>query len=544
MTLTIKKVSPSQLKMYLECPRKWYYSYVLKQRAPSTTAHILGSRVHKHLEDWLNAGTPPEGEHAHLAQAIIDSGHIERGEHIIGVERRTNPAIGFGDTGVTLNGIVDVVERRADGGLVITDFKTTSSFKWLKTPAQLLNDVQAICYSRWASLAYDGLTPDNTITFRLIYVNKKNAKVVEVSCELTLAHLGAKYGELTEHVKAMRDLALQDLTQAYPERTACSNYGGCHVLGTCRHVPFGDTTPPSPFTGINTGEDDMAKKTLKEILAAKRAKSQAAQQAVTEFNETTLDEAVATAPAPAPAPVAQDKPRVDIIPPDAPADQGPVPFEQRRFDQLGLSRRTANVLRKAGLETPGDVLEFIADGNAVTDISGCGKSSREELEQLMGDRLQYAQAEVAYDQAKQDLARTEAMVDEQPLPPAAQVEREAPAPKTMPIEIKEQPIVRELMAITLMIDCVPTKVTGLMGPVHHMSEVLQGLMLTHGGLAPDEYYNAAPYAEGPRKLAALVLQHLDELRGKVLLVNSSMPSSPYILEVLEPLAALVIRGGR
>lgn len=547
MTKQIKRVSPSQIRLYLECPRKWYYQYVVGIKSPTTDAHRLGTRVHALLERWLLEGTAPNGEHAHLAQAVIDSGTITRGEHIIGVEKRTSPPIGFGDTGITLNGIVDVVERREDGGLRITDFKTTSSFKWLKTEEQLRSDVQAICYSRWASLAFSGLNPENNLTFRLIYVNKKTAQVREVRVDLTLAELHAGYGRLTEHVADMRDLALQDITQARPDRSACSNYGGCHVLGTCKHVPFGDTNT-GPFSGRITGEDTMAKKTLAELLAAKKARLSAPAEAT--------PPAVAPKPAAPPAPTAASvKPEftpeftpegatataqvvendVLIVAPDAPADQGPVPFEQRRFDQLGLGNRTRNVLRKVNIETPGDLLAWIRSGKSLTDINGCGKSSVQEIEALMGDRLVAARTSEEAMQAH----TVEGDGAGEALPPVTKP----------PVERVAEPVKPRVTsvpgAIVLLIDCYPTKAEGFIGMGHGtpLIDVLRELMLTKGA-EEHEYYNAAPYAEGPRKLAAMVLQNLDRFRGRTLLVNSSLPSTPYVLEVLEPAAGLVIRGGR
>ena len=51
-TRALVYVSPSAIKTFLECPRKWFYAYVLGQRPPSTPAQMLGTSIHAEAEAW------------------------------------------------------------------------------------------------------------------------------------------------------------------------------------------------------------------------------------------------------------------------------------------------------------------------------------------------------------------------------------------------------------------------------------------------------------------------------------------------------------
>lgn len=581
------RVSPTQIKMWLECPRKWFYSYVLQQKQPPTEALKVGTAVHSHLERWLLGEPEERDQYWPLALAIMESGYIEPGPHIIGVELATTKRspIGFGDTGVTLNGRIDVVERREDGGLVITDFKTTSAKKWVKSEEELKQDIQALCYGRWASLAFSGCNPTTPLTFRLIYVNKKTRAVYEVRTEITLRELHNGWTRFTEIVKEMKAAKspATDIVNIRPDRSACSNYGGCHVLRTCTYVPYQQDgqSAPSPFTGVNPMASET-RKSLKEILAEKKARaaqesgeSEPAPKPMSRLEQIKAAKAAriaekaanfggngstepegfteaATEPEEnawlnrederALAQIESEGPAV--IAPDAPEDMGPVPIRQRPLNQLGLTGRAKGSLERFGLETAGDLLDYVDQGNKLKDIKGCGGKTQAEVENLIED-IRANLGIVAQDEppaepvtVRDEITRIVAEGTKKPKAPATPEEKIG---KAMAEEIIDHVLTKAsagLGEMMLLVDCYPQGIDA-----KPLVSELRALALDCGA-GETEYYNLAPYAEGPRKLAALVLQNMDRFQGMAWLVDSRHPATPYVMEVLEPVADVVIRGMR
>jgi len=50
--------SYSSLSTYENCPRQWYFSYILRLPTPENAAMLRGSRLHKLCEDYLNGKFP------------------------------------------------------------------------------------------------------------------------------------------------------------------------------------------------------------------------------------------------------------------------------------------------------------------------------------------------------------------------------------------------------------------------------------------------------------------------------------------------------
>jgi len=120
-------VSASQIKTWVACPRKWGFEYIKGLRSPSTAATLLGSAVHKILEDYFTGvGDPydgPGGKAQTLAQAVIDSGALPSPGFFIEPENVERPfLLRTGD--LKIRGFIDLVVPKARTPLV-ADHKTS-----------------------------------------------------------------------------------------------------------------------------------------------------------------------------------------------------------------------------------------------------------------------------------------------------------------------------------------------------------------------------------------------------------------------------------
>ena len=68
-------LSPSQLKLFEECPRKWKFRYIDKLPDPSGLAAVIGSFAHRVLE--LLMSQPPEARTTETAQALAKDAFAE-----------------------------------------------------------------------------------------------------------------------------------------------------------------------------------------------------------------------------------------------------------------------------------------------------------------------------------------------------------------------------------------------------------------------------------------------------------------------------------
>ena len=183
------EVSPTGLQTYLECPRKYRYSKVLRIRPVSErTAVSLGTLGHAALEAYYRDGTNPAKAFREVAerwkaeQGIEGDEELDRKidameevlEHypgwvadkdtfeVLNVEVPFQVAFGKGRGRFVLNGRFDLVVR-ANTGLWILDHKFVSSFL---PDAELDTNLQVTLYT----LAASHLWP--TETFNGVIINQ------------------------------------------------------------------------------------------------------------------------------------------------------------------------------------------------------------------------------------------------------------------------------------------------------------------------------------------------------------------------------------
>lgn len=250
-------VSASQLKSHRECARKWFYQKVLRVSVPETLAMGLGKVVHSELEDWVKTGAELTHPLARLAPE-----HLPERETLVAETPLEWPSMTL--EGIPFLGYVDALAERTDtANTLVVDYKTTSDFRWMKSPAELAADPQPIAYARWAMMRADGYrlplgsadpepSPDaRPVDVRFIYLRTRGAPASRRSeVTLALADLDAPWAEFAERVRSMKVLATADITakDVPGTYTSCEAYGGCPHKRECDKLGR-----PSGFAALFSG---------------------------------------------------------------------------------------------------------------------------------------------------------------------------------------------------------------------------------------------------------------------------------------------------
>jgi RecB family exonuclease len=164
----ILTLSPSRIKTYQQCPRKYYYTYVVKLPRKDWAHFKLGTMVHGVLE-FFHADYKKDGSGLNLKRLMKEAFKKQRevmkkenvdiepsmdilleankllieylkrmetagiGSEIISLEEKFNIRL---DEKYSIQGIVDRIDMDADGIMHIRDYKTTKNAKYME-PFQL-----------------------------------------------------------------------------------------------------------------------------------------------------------------------------------------------------------------------------------------------------------------------------------------------------------------------------------------------------------------------------------------------------------------------
>ena len=172
--------SPSRLKLFLECARRYKFQYVDKLPTKPSPHLDLGSNVHSALRDWLRL-KPKERNHDNLIEFYRSAWRAnmpafatktrdelkewgERGKAMLlryadaldpalePIMTERNVHADYGD--VVVGGRIDRVDALEDGSLIVVDYKTG---KFPGRPQRAKDeDLAAPVYARATSLAFAG----------------------------------------------------------------------------------------------------------------------------------------------------------------------------------------------------------------------------------------------------------------------------------------------------------------------------------------------------------------------------------------------------
>lgn len=138
--------SYSSLKLFEQCPRKYYHLKVARDHTePSTEALLYGSRFHEAAEHYIKSDAPLPPQFA-FVKGVLDSLKQMPGEKLceykMGVTEALEPCT-FDDPKAWFRGIADLlIINREKGEARVIDYKTGKSAKYAD-PDQL--ELMSLC---------------------------------------------------------------------------------------------------------------------------------------------------------------------------------------------------------------------------------------------------------------------------------------------------------------------------------------------------------------------------------------------------------------
>lgn len=226
--------SASQVKAFLECPRKWAWDKLEKVPRRNTKGTALGTGVHHQLEAYLTTG-------------YMDLTTIEGKIAVVGLHH--NPPPGWPNMVVEgrfelrlgphlFHGYKDVEIITPHQVPYVQDHKSTKSFNFQLTPAQLPEDEQCALY------AVDAMAKANTDVCDVNWVYYKTQGRKESTKTHLRIHRDTIRPALDRCVEAASKIRACRLTPGLrakdlpPNVDACGNYGGCQYMLLCDDLGY------------------------------------------------------------------------------------------------------------------------------------------------------------------------------------------------------------------------------------------------------------------------------------------------------------------
>jgi hypothetical protein len=245
------RFSPSQLKTFQACRRKWYFEKVLKLRTPGTEATALGTILHWEIEKALGEDPEQPNELSEYPQLVTKSlKMLERAlgdpfyQWLLDVPKDRLIVEGYAEwehptvTGMRANGRMDLAfpdpEDPTEKHWYVVDHKTSSNIgRYAHSPDSARKDPQSLvyaweCVQRGAELvtviyAYHD-TKDLSAPIHPVYLEPFTAAELREAVEGPMAY------EL-EAMKHTKELATFD--EVPRSTSACFDFGGCPFRDRC-----------------------------------------------------------------------------------------------------------------------------------------------------------------------------------------------------------------------------------------------------------------------------------------------------------------------
>lgn len=226
----LTQVSPSQIKTFRLCGKSWFYEKVLGLPKPERDFQATGTAIHAEFENHYLEGTEPEHPSVLAALALPQLRKVR----LPVIEEPRNYELGLLAAGIKVRGRIDMlVPPDEDGRVWVNDWKSCSSWRYLKTPEQLARDEQGIIYGRYAFAQH----PDATsYLFSHVYVRTKGGSGARfVGCDpLTRDDVDEMWTGIEATVGEMKEAAaLIDAADVPHNLDACGAYGGCPYRSQC-----------------------------------------------------------------------------------------------------------------------------------------------------------------------------------------------------------------------------------------------------------------------------------------------------------------------
>ena len=265
------RISASQMKTATLCARKWWFERISDlPPAPPSKSMLLGSAIHKEVEQWIKRGEQPVDLRAKALADCYPRTPLLVSSLLSEVE------VNLQGLSVPLLGYIDLVDLRGlHETLEVVDFKTLSNWKWAKTELELASDLQMIPYAFWAFRHYE----PKSVSVTHLQVHTSTSVVGSATAKLTRDMVTQTWTDtLVPLSDRMAGWAQKDTPNDVPATlSACSAFGGCPYLSVCNRG-----APQSPFSAISRVKSSSLTPTgdtmssLQELLRARSAARAAA----------------------------------------------------------------------------------------------------------------------------------------------------------------------------------------------------------------------------------------------------------------------------
>jgi PD-(D/E)XK nuclease superfamily len=222
----INQYSYSQVANYRDCPRKWYFSSVLRCETTQSPSAVRGSAVHAELETWLTDATPPTDPVA-LAMSEVWSEHTITSTVQVEFEARASVS----ET-AEMRGYIDAYHPSAR---LITDWKTAGSTQYVPDPIDLANNVQLLTYAYMLGLAEKGAIGRHITGFTR---GSPRAMIIG-PVDLTPLAIRQTWTATCDSIAEMEIERSKPVSEVAMMLDACARYGGCPHRVNCDRVNDG-----------------------------------------------------------------------------------------------------------------------------------------------------------------------------------------------------------------------------------------------------------------------------------------------------------------
>lgn len=229
----MKRVSATQIQMFLECSAKWFYSYVLEIKPPSSPAFKFGSDFHEAIESEIIHEThKPEGIDPKIHNLIsaneksIKELHAQYKEGDVSIELEVQGQI---TENTAFIGFIDYLKKN-----LIGDFKTTSDWRYMKTEEELKTNVQMMLYAWW--FIQTGIHKDATVAHYVFCKGGKGfSKMRIAAAQVTRTHVESFFDNtIKPTVLDMENMAgCTAVADSDKKTSSCGFYGGCPYAAAC-----------------------------------------------------------------------------------------------------------------------------------------------------------------------------------------------------------------------------------------------------------------------------------------------------------------------
>lgn len=248
------QTSASQIETFLDCERKFWFTFIVKMPREQNTSFTFGEVMHGVIERWLKAddlGNGPElypdgwSDELTVAEADLIRRLVTAGiaEGVIArqpgraVEEWISMAL---VEHLGLRGKIDVFDYEG-----IEDHKSAKNTRYLETPKTLASNTQLLIYAKWWLEEHRkaGATPPAAIKLRhnqfIKDFDKPSVRSAEarVSAEVVDSFWNKTILPAAEKIRKAYDLNVpmkEWATVAGPKSVGvCKKYGGCPFASVC-----------------------------------------------------------------------------------------------------------------------------------------------------------------------------------------------------------------------------------------------------------------------------------------------------------------------